>query len=116
MTEPTNKKLWELIKNDIEKRTNKRWNAYYSGLLVKEYKSKGGTFKGEKPKDINKRPLERWFKEEWQSIGGNYPTYRPTKKITSKTPLTANEISTAIKKKQIKLKQQIKDKSNLPKF
>lgn len=116
MTEPLNKKLWEDIKNDIKMKFKKRWNAYYSGLLVQEYKEQGGLFKGPKPKNINERPLNRWFKEEWTSIGGEYPTYRPTKRVSRETPKTIEEISNKRKKEQINLKQKIKGNKNLPKF
>ena len=116
MTEPLDMTLWNNIKKDIQNRFKKRWNAYYSGLLVQEYKRQGGKFRGPKPGDIDKKPLARWFKEEWQSIGGKYPTYRPTKRISRQTPKTEAELSPAVKAKQIKLKQRIKGKENLPKF
>ena len=59
----------------------------------------------------------RWFKEEWKDIGNKeYPVYRPTKRIRAKTPLTVSEIDKANLKQQIKLKQKIKGKKNLPPF
>jgi len=45
---------------------------------------------------------------------GEYPVFRPTIKISSKTPLLPSEISNL--PKQIKLKQIIKGHSNLPPF
>lgn len=45
-----------------------------------------------------------------------YPVYRPTKKVSKKTPLLVNEIDKKSMKKQINLKQIIKGDSNLPKF
>ena len=91
----------------------KKPSAYKSGFIVKKYKELGGTYKDDhKPKD-----LKRWYKEEWKDIGNkNYPVYRPTKRVNSKTPLTPNEIEPDNLKKQIKLKQQIKGKKNLPPF
>lgn len=115
MTEPLDKTLWNDIKTEIQNKHKKRWNAYYSGLLVQEYKRRGGRFKGPKPNNIDDKPLARWFKEEWRSIGGNYPTYRPSKRITEQTPKTIKEIPNEIKQKQIARKQKIKE-GNLPKF
>jgi hypothetical protein len=73
----------------------------------------GGTYSDDnKPKN-----LKRWLSEKWSDVGGkDYPVYRPTKRVSSKTPLTANEIQPANLQKQITLKQKIKGKSNLPPF
>jgi len=61
--------------------------------------------------------LDRWKKEKWQDIGGkDYPVYRPTKRVSKDTPLTASEIDPDNLKKQIKLKQEIRGDYNLPKF
>jgi hypothetical protein len=55
--------------------------------------------------------------ENWRDIGGlDYPVYRPTKRITKETPLTASEIDPVQAKKQIKLKQLLRSSANLPKF
>lgn len=83
-------------------------SAYKSGYIVRLYKSMGGTYTDDgKPKN-----LRRWYKEKWSDVGGmDYPVYRPTVKVSSKTPLIPSEISNL--KEQIKLKQQIKGK-NLP--
>jgi hypothetical protein len=105
--------LYEAIKRYIKEKYKKRWNAYYSGLLVQTYKELGGRYKIPKPKQTD---LARWFKEDWKDIGEEaYPVYRPTKRITQETPLTVKEIDPKNLKEQIKLKQKIKGK-NLPKF
>ena len=44
-SEPTNKKLYENVKEEIYKKHPKH-SAYRSGLLVQEYKRQGGTYKG----------------------------------------------------------------------
>lgn len=103
--------LYEEVKKEVYKE-NPIHSAYRSGQLVKRYKERGGTYSGIPPKD----GLTRWFKEDWKSIGGKYPTYRPTKRISKDTPLTADEINPIQAKEQIKLKQKIKGDSNLPKF
>jgi len=88
-------------------------SAYKSGWIVKTYKQRGGRYKDDnKPKD-----LERWFKEDWGDIGGKkYPVYRPFKRVSAKTPLTASEIDPKQAKEQIKLKQEIKGSANLSPF
>ena len=64
MPEPTNKKLYEEVKKDIYAKYPKH-SAYRSGLLVQEYKKRGGTYSGDK----SKGSLGRWFKEEWKIRG-----------------------------------------------
>ena len=104
--------LYNQVKEDAKKIYNKP-SAYKSGWIVKTYKHRGGTYKEDnKPKN-----LERWFKEDWGDIGGkDYPVYRPFKRITKDTPLTAYEIDPIQTKEQIKLKQEIKGYKNLPPF
>jgi len=113
-SKPTNQALYDRIKKRIftENPIN---SAYRSGALVREYKKQGGTFEGTKPKTEG---LSRWFKEDWKDISGGkgYPVYRPTKRITKDTPLTADEISPTQLKKQIRLKQKIKETDSLPDF
>ena len=79
-------------------------SAYKSGFIVKKYKELGGTYT-----DDNKpKKLKRWYKEEWADIGNKeYPVYRPTKRVSNDTPLTADEIDSKNLKEQIKLKQKI---------
>lgn len=105
-------KLYESVKRKADNIYGKP-SAYKSGWIVKTYKQMGGTYKDDdKPKD-----LKRWFKEDWRDIGGkDYPVYRPFKRVSSKTPLTAFEIDPMEAKKQIQLKQKIKGDFNLPKF
>lgn len=96
----------------------KKPSAYRSGALVKKYKELGGRYMGSNKNDT---PLNRWFKEEWKDINPkktktSYPVYRPTKKISSSTPLTVNEIDKKNLLEQSKLKQKIKGKKNLPPF
>ena len=82
-----------------------RPSAYKSGFIVKKYKEMGGKYK----EDGKEKKLTRWFKEEWANVGGKlaYPVYRPTKRVSKKTPLTPSEIKPSNLKKQIKLKQSI---------
>jgi hypothetical protein len=118
-----NPALYEKAKKIVYKQYPKH-SAYRSGQLVKLYKEMGGTYSGKK----ENTGLTRWFKEEWKDVGSlvsgrssisgrsSYPVYRPTKRVTKKTPLTFKEIDPSNLLKQIKLKQQIKGDKNLPAF
>lgn len=109
----SNPDLYEKAKKIADEKYSKP-SAYKSGFIIKTYKELGGKYSGKKPE---KTGIARWFKEEWKDIGGKeYPVYRPTKRITKDTPLTADEIDPQQAKEQIKLKQEIKGESNLPKF
>jgi hypothetical protein len=107
-----NLELYKKVKKMADE-TYSKPSAYKSGYIVKKYKELGGTYSGTK----KNTGLTRWYKESWQDIGNkDYPVYRPTKRITKDTPLTASEISPSNLKKQIALKQKIKGTKNLPKF
>lgn len=104
--------LYDKVKAEADEKYSKP-SAYKSGWIVKTYKARGGRYKDDKkPKN-----LKRWFKEDWKDIGNKaYPVYRPTKRISKKTPLTADEIDPDDAVKQIALKQRIKGEANLPPF
>jgi hypothetical protein len=109
MVIPTDEKLYKKIKNEIYLKYPKH-SAYRSGLLVKSYKQAfSKKYSNKKSPYIGNRPttkttgLKRWFAEDWRNqrgeVGYRSPSdvYRPTKKITSKTPVTFGEL----KKSQI---------------
>jgi hypothetical protein len=112
MPEVEDPTLYEKVKERASKIYGKP-SAYKSGWIVKTYKQMGGTYKDDnKPKN-----LKRWFREDWGDIGGkDYPVYRPFKRISKKTPLTAFEIDPKRAVQQIALKQKIKGDFNLPPF
>ena len=109
MSEPKDKKLYEKVKDEIYKKHPKH-SAYRSGLIVKTYKERGGTYIGNKNDD---KGLGRWFRETWKSQRGEVgykhkgDVYRPTKRITKDTPTTFSELSA----KQIKDAQKEKKKT-----
>lgn len=110
-----NEKLYQDVKKEIYKKYPKH-SAYRSGLLVQEYKRRGGEYKGRKPTKKGDN-LVRWFAEEWKDVGGkDYPTYRPTKRITKDTPLLASEIDDKDLQEKIIEKQKIKGTRNLSPF
>lgn len=107
-------KLYNQVKKEADK-IYKKSSAYKSGWIIKRYKQLGGTF----IEDHKPKPLKRWFKEQWSDISNNpelYPTYRPFKRISKKTPLTVDEIDPKQMIDQIQLKQIIQGDFNLPKF
>ena len=124
-TIPINKSLYNKVKTEA-KRKFKVWpSAYASGWLVKEYKRRGGKYKGSKSKNKS-NGLSRWYAEEWINVcklpkivpcgrpklslndwKKNYPYCRPKKRITSGSPKTARELS----KTEIKRRCSIKRKN-----
>ena len=114
-----NKKLYLKIKNKIKKQVknkNRRWGAYDSGRLVKEYKQSGGKYSTKKKKESD---LGRWYKEKWidacswpkkKSCGREKTKEkirycRPSVKVNSRTPkliqdLSKKQIETLCKKKK----------------
>jgi len=87
--------------------------AYKSAFLVKTYKELGGEYKDDgKPKK-----LSRWLSEKWKDVAGlPYPVYRPTKRVSGETPLTADEVSPESLAKNAVLKQIYGAERNLPPF
>ena len=126
--EPVNKTLYNKVKTEAKKKFKVWPSAYASAWLVKEYKRRGGKYKGKKPsKSVG---LGRWFEEEWINVcklpkkvkcgrpktslsdwKKKYPYCRPSKKITSSTPKTASKLS----KTEIKRRCNKKRKSPLKK-
>lgn len=106
MAKPANPKLYQTVKDEIYKQIPTH-SAYRSGLLVQEYKRQGGKYVGTKPKTEG---LSRWFMEDWRNqrggVGYKKPgdIYRPTKRITQKTPVTLQELSNSAIQKAMREK------------
>jgi len=121
MPTPLDKTLYNEVKAYIYS-IYKKPSAYRSGAVVKLYKQLGGKYKEDTTKNsIDDFPLTRWFAERWEDVNPDktktsYPVYRPTIRITEKTPITVYEIPKKRLDEQSKLKQIIKGKKNLPKF
>jgi hypothetical protein len=110
MSEPIDKILYEKVKREIYKK-NPQHSAYRSGLLVKEYKRRGGRYKGYTMEKGERRPqaelggLKRWFKEDWRTQSGKTTyqkkgdIFRPTKRVSPSTPITMSELTKKEKKK-----------------
>jgi hypothetical protein len=108
MSVPLDKKLWESVRKLADK-TYAKPSAYKSGFIVKKYKELGGKFTSKKPNE----GLTRWFAEKWvnqhNKVGYQHANdiYRPSVKVTNKTPktwkeLTPDEIKRAKKEKATK--------------
>jgi hypothetical protein len=117
-----NPKLYLSIKAKLKK-TVKSWpSAYGSGLLVKQYKSAGGTYSGKKPS--KQTGLTRWFEEKWVDVcqypkiqpcgrpkGGyknyakDFPYCRPLVRVNASTPKTVKELSKTQRDKYCALKK-----------
>ena len=102
--DPSDKALYASVKARVIK-SNPTHSAYRSATIVKQYKAsylrKHG--KGKQPYKGEKGDtgLTRWFKEDWRNqrggVGYSKPgdVYRPTKRVSSKTPATFGELSSA---------------------
>jgi len=103
---PTNLTLYNRVKARVKKRIPKH-SAYRSGIIVQEYKKAGGKYSGSK----SKGNLGRWFKEKWRNQRGGVgykkggDVYRPTKRVSKKTPKTFKELGKKRVKKAIKTKR-----------
>lgn len=99
---PRDIQLYNKIKNNIYKKYPKH-SAYRSGLLVQKYKKVytekypgRSPYIGQKPKQTG---LTRWYKEDWRNqrgeVGYKYKSdvYRPTKRVTRRTPITFSELT-----------------------
>jgi hypothetical protein len=120
--EPRDLILYNKIKKKVYKKIPKH-SAYRSGILVQQYKKafkkkypKKNPYKGKKTK---KKGLKRWFNEKWVNQDGKVgyhsksDIYRPSKRITSNTPITHKELS----KKEIKRARRVKyTKGRVKKF
>lgn len=103
-----NKKLYANVKSKIKRSIKgRRWGAYDSGRLVREYKAAGGKYKGVK----GKTNLSRWYKEKWvdacawpkrkpcgRKTKESIAYCRPSKKVDSKTPKLVQKLTAAQRK------------------
>ena len=108
MPKPKDRKLYNKVKARVYKKIPKH-SAYRSGVVVSSYKKAFSKKYGKRKKPYSgkrtkKRGLGRWFKEKWVNqrgkVGYKYKSdiYRPSKRITRKTPTTHKELS----RKQVK--------------
>jgi len=102
--EPGDKALYASVKARVVK-GNPTHSAYRSAAIVKQYKAaylrKYGANRQPYAGTQGAGGLKRWFKEDWRNqrggVGYSRPgdVYRPTKRVSSKTPATFGELSNA---------------------
>ncbi|NBP01630.1 MAG: hypothetical protein EBU90_16145 [Proteobacteria bacterium] len=135
MAEPVNQKLYNYVKSLANKKFQSKTGIYRSSWIVREYKRRGGKFKGSRPQNSG---LKRWFREKWvdlnrpiknskgkvigyrscgrSSVKGSkekYPLCRPSHRITSQTPRTYKEISKSVIKKAKRDKSKVRGSRNI---
>lgn len=102
---PVDPGLYATVKKQVYARYPTH-SAYRSGHLVREYKErfaeKHGArkrpYRGSKPSKAD-GGLKRWFAEEWVNESGEIgydkknTLYRPSKRVTDRTPATWDELS-----------------------
>ncbi len=132
--EPIDKKLYNKIKKEADKKFTSPTSAYKSSWIVREYKKRGGKYKGSKSKSSG---LTRWYKEKWIDLNrpikengkivgykecgrkssksgtGAYPTCRPSKRVSTKTPKTYRELPRKQLEKARRTKIKIKSKGRV---
>lgn len=113
---PANPQLYARARRVVFARYSKP-SAFRSMATIKEYKRLGGTFLP----DHKPRTLRRWMREKWRDVNPrktrkSYPVFRPTVRISNKTPLIASEIPRSELLRQSRRKQRIRGTHNLQPF
>ena len=111
MPTPSDPALYASIKKQVQATMSP--SAYASGQMVRRYKKAyakkhptGSPYVGPKPTG----GLSRWYREDWRTATGSKTyekpgdIFRPTKRITSKTPVTMQELTPTQKKKAARTK------------
>lgn len=132
---PTNKALYNYVKQLANKKFKSKSGIYRSSWIVKEYKKRGGRYSGKKNSSSG---LKRWYKEKWvdlnrpirnskgkiigykscgrKSVKGSkdkYPLCRPSRRVNKGTPRTYKNISSKSISKAKREKSRIKHKGNI---
>ena len=96
--EPAKPALYSRVKAEAKRKFKIFPSAYASAWIVKEYKKRGGTYKGKKSGTTG---VARWMKEKWTTQDGSpcgsskfkgVKKCRPTVRVSSKTPVTWKEL------------------------
>ena len=112
---PTDQTLYNSIKSRVKREIPKH-SAYRSGIIVQKYKkafakkygSKKSPYKGRK---TSARGLKRWFLEDWRNQDGKVgyhsksDIYRPTLRITKRTPVTHGELTNKERRRARRIKR-----------
>ena len=123
---PVDPALYAAVKREIYK-AHPKHSAYRSGMLVREYKRRGGRYAGGKLHSST--GLARWFKERWidacewqrgrikpcgrraaKSQSREYPYCRPMVRVSSATPKTVDKMTPAEIRRNCRTKHKGKDR------
>lgn len=99
---PTNPRLYEAVKREAKSRFARWPSAYASAWLSREYRKRGGSYKGKK----RSAGVDRWMREEWVQVvpyltdgtrvacgaRRDAKACRPMRRVSSATPLTLPEL------------------------
>jgi hypothetical protein len=102
---PLDAELYAKIKRSVYQEIPTH-SAYRSGIVVQRYKAAGGKYSGSREKGA----LRRWFKEDWRNqrggtgYGRKGDVYRPTRRVSGKTPRTFMELDRGELKKAMEEK------------
>ena len=122
MSIPKNKALYEKVKDEAKKKYKRYPSLYASAFIVREYKSRGGTYYGTKEEE----GISQWFKEKWVMVipfiksgkviecGSSVKdtkACRPLKRINKTTPITLPELLEKYSKKEILSFARLKNKN-----
>jgi hypothetical protein len=133
--QPTNKALYNYVKQLANKKFKSPSGIYRSSWIVREYKKRGGKYGGKKTSSSG---LKRWFKEKWVDLNrpirnskgkiigykscgrskvkgsrNKYPLCRPSKRVNKGSPRTYSSISSKSIAKAKREKSKIKHKGNI---
>lgn len=129
MSKPADPILYEKVKKDVKKKVKVWPSAYASGLVVQEYKRRGGKYIGKKRQDTG---IDRWFNEKWIDVCqlpkkvpcarprskknyiNEYPYCRPSVRVNKKTPKTVRELSKKELQKRCSRKRKTPSKRVMP--
>ena len=127
MPEPVNIELYHRVKREANRKFLAPTGAYKSAWIVREYKKRGGKYRGQRSKGL----LKRWFDEKWVDVSssqpravvpcgrsrattkGRYPVCRPSIRITKETPRTLSELSKSQIRSAVKRKQKLKQSGRI---
>ena len=125
MDKRTNPKLWSSVVKRIKKGSKggkpNQWSARKAQLSVKEYKKKGGRYRGKKSKNNS---LTKWTKQKWRTKSGKNSVlgpkatgerYLPTKAIKKLSKREYNRTSKQKRRSNKKGKQYSKQPKNISK-
>ena len=139
---PRDEKLYARVKRDADDKFLAKTSVYKSAWIVREYKKRGGTYSSRDStrdstrdsksqnglENMKNSGLSRWFREKWVDLNRpgqpcgrpttsksklKYPLCRPTRRVTSQTPMLADEIGRKELRRANDEKQKVRHKGRV---